>query len=409
MSIPDDPKFELLDEAGNNAKRVASTRAYWPFQHVFFQVLELLSTSCCRSIDTRFKKMVEWKTISSLLLTLGPLFVPRLYSYYKTSRVQAQTSNVPVRPVPRHVQYAINILLLAAALAIVATFPQFQPENLFTLTSSRLHTPIDVLFTRLTALRPEKQLTDFDNELRSRLAALDARCLYFAYGPAALAECPFCKSDDPATFFYYSLPARLFLHLLNLFALGLATSTALSGKEGGRWRTMAALVGSCLAIADCYMVGAYDWKGNSRATRAEDLDFFYWRMRTIRGLAIAALDAGLAGLIWASSTNRLFVVPLSSAERLESITKVMEATRGKLGAVGMIRNVTVRDENLRKKAEIYWKREGEIMGEVMDEKEVVEGIRGALESGRMNVTTIEEEAKRYAESIFVAPDEFPTG
>ena len=172
---------------------------------------------------------------------------------------------------------------------------------------------------------------------------------------------------------------------------------------------MAALLGSCLAIADCYMVGAYDWKGNSRATRAEDLDFFYWRMRTIRGLAIAALDVGLAGLLWASSTNRLFVIPVSSAERLEAATKIMEATRAKLGAVGIIRNVTVRDENLRKKAETYWKREGDIMGEVMDEKEVVEGIRGALESGRMNVTVVEEEAKRYAESIFVTPDVSSTG
>ncbi|MCJ1294923.1 hypothetical protein MMC34_006483 [Xylographa carneopallida] len=355
------------------------------------------------------KKMVEWKTISSLFLTLGPFLIPRLYSYYKTSRIQAQTSNVPVRPVPRRAQYGINILLVAAALAVIATFPQFQPENIFTMTSSRLHTPIDVLFTRLTALRPEKQLTEFDNALRSHIASLDARYLYFTYGPAALAECPFCKSDEPATFFYYTLPARVFPHLLNLFALGLATSTAITGKTGGRWRTMAALLGSCLAIADCYMVGAYDWKGNSRATRAEDLDFFYWRMRTIRGLAIAALDVGLAGLLWASSTNRLFVIPVSSAERLEAATKIMEATRAKLGAVGIIRNVTVRDENLRKKAETYWKREGDIMGEVMDEKEVVEGIRGALESGRMNVTVVEEEAKRYAESIFVTPDVSSTG
>ena len=277
------------------------------------------------------------------------------------------------------------------------------------MTSSRLHTPIDVLFTRLAALRPDKQLTDFDNALRSRLASLDARCLYFAYGPSALAECPFCKSDEPATFFYYTLPARVFPHLLNLFALGLATSTAITGKEGGRWRTMAALAGSCLAIADCWMVGVYDWKGNARATRAEDLDFFYWRMRTIRGLTIAALNAGFSGLLWASSTNRLFVIPMSSAERLESVTKIMEATRGKLGAVGMIRNVTVRDENLRKQAETYWRREGEIMSEVMDEKEVVEGIRGALESGRMNVTMIEEEAKRYAESIFATPEVSSTG
>ena len=347
--------------------------------------------------------------ISSLLLTIGPFLIPRLYSYYKTLQVQARTSNVPVRPVPRYVQYAISILLAAAAIAVVATFPQFYPENIFTMTSSRVQTPTDVLFTRLSALRPDKQLTDFDDALRSRLASLDGRCLYFTYGPAAMANCPFCNSDDPGSFLYYSFPAILFPHILNLFVLGLATSTAIAGKEGGRWRTTATLVASCLAIADLYMVGAYDWKGNSRVVRAEDLDFFYWRMRTMRGLVLATLDAVLAGLLWASSSNRLFVVPKSPAERLEAITKEMEATRGKLGAVGMIRNVTVRDENLRKKAEDYWKREGEIMGEVMDEKEVVEGLRGALGSGRMNVTTIEAEAKRYAESIFATPEVSSSG
>lgn len=127
-------------------------------------------------------------------------------------------------------------------------------------------------------------------------------------------------------------------------------------------------------------------------------------MRTARGLGIALIDAGLAGLLWASSTNRLFVVPVSSAERLEDVTRVMEATRGKLGAVGIVRNVTVRDESLRKRGEAYWRREGEIMGEVMDEKEVVDGLRGALESGRVNVTAIEEEARKYAEDIIGGPE-----
>lgn len=163
-------------------------------------------------------------------------------------------------------------------------------------------------------------------------------------------------------------------------------------------------MGSVAAIADVSLFHTHDWKYNARATRPQDLQFFYWQMRTARGLGIALIDAGLAGLLWASSTNRLFVIPVSSAERLEDITRVMEATRGKLGAVGIVRNVTVRDENLRKRGEAYWKREGEVMGEVMDEKEVVDGLRAALESGRVNVTAIEEEARNYAEDIIGGPD-----
>lgn len=163
-------------------------------------------------------------------------------------------------------------------------------------------------------------------------------------------------------------------------------------------------MGSVAAIADVTLFHTHDWKSNALATRPQDLQFFYWSMRTARGLGIAMIDAGLAGFLWATSTNRLFVIPVSTAERLEDVTRVMEATRGKLGAVGIVRNVTVRDESLRKKAEAYWKREGDVMGEVMSEKEVVDGLRGALESGRINVPGIEEEAIKYAEGIIGEPE-----
>ena len=162
---------------------------------------------------------------------------------------------------------------------------------------------------------------------------------------------------------------------------------------------MAATIGAVIAVAECYIFGAYDWKANARVIRPEDLTYFYWRMRTFRGVVIAFANAGLAGLLWASSTNRIFVVPLSSAERLESVTRVLETARGKLGAVGIVRNVTLRDENFRKRGEAYWTKEGQVMNEVMDEREVVEGVRSALGSGRISVTRIEEEARNYAEGI----------
>ena len=54
---------------------------------------------------------------------------------------------------------------------------------------------------------------------------------------------------------------------------------------------------------------------------------------------------------------------------------------------------------LRKNAESYWKKEGDIVREVMDEREVVDGIRSALESGRVNVSRIEEEARFFADGL----------
>ena len=117
-----------------------------------------------------------------------------------------------------------------------------------------------------------------------------------------------------------------------------------------------------------------------------------------RGIAIALADVLVAGLLWLSSTNRMFVVPPSAAERMETAMRVLENARGKLNAVGIMRNAVVRDEGLRRKGEAYWRQEGQVMGEVMDEREVVEGVRNAL-SGRIQVDLVEEEARKYAEGI----------
>ena len=80
--------------------------------------------------------------------------------------------------------------------------------------------------------------------------------------------------------------------------------------------------------------------------------------------------------------------------------RVLENARGKLSAVGIVRNAIVRDEGLRRKTEAYWRTEGQITGEIMDEREVVEGVRSAL-SGRIKVASLEEEARKYADGITV--------
>ena len=295
---------------------------------------------------------------------------------------------------------------MSSALALISTLPYFAPENIFTQTGSRIQTPTDVLFTRLANSRPDKALTATDDTLRRRLASLDGRCLYLAYGPSTSADCTFCNSDDPQSYLYYALPSIIIPYILNFCALGLATSSTIAGKEGSRWRTPAVIAGAVATLAECYFFGSYKWEANARVPRAEDLDHFFWRMRIFRGLIIALIDAGLAGLLWSSSTNRIFAVPPSPAERLEDITRILETTRGKLGAIGIVRNVMARDERMRRKGEAYWKREGEVMSEVMDEREVVDGMRSALASGRINVATIEEEAAKYADGIVGTQEEF---
>lgn len=155
-----------------------------------------------------------------------------------------------------------------------------------------------------------------------------------------------------------------------------------------------------MAVCEVYAFATHDWKANARVVRPEELGHFFWAMRTLRGIGIAGFDVLFAGLLYLSSTNRLFGQSVTNAERVESVLKMMEQTRGKLSALGIVKNVVARDEGLRGKGAEYWRREKVVMGEVMDEREVVEGVRDALEK-RVRVQTVEEEAKRWAEGIVV--------
>lgn len=157
-----------------------------------------------------------------------------------------------------------------------------------------------------------------------------------------------------------------------------------------------------MAFIDAYLIFTFDYKRNARVFHTSDYVLFFWRMRVFRGVFVAVSDVVLAGLLYLSSTNRLFVVPPSPAERTESALKLLELARGKMNAVGILRNAVVRDEALRKRTEAYWIKEGKIMSEVMDEREVVEGVRNALES-RVQVSKLEQDASNFAEAIIVPP------
>ena len=310
---------------------------------------------------------------------------------------------------PPPAKTALNILFVSAVLFLISTLPTFSPENILTLTSSRLQTPNDVLFTRLASLRPNGTLTADDELLKPRIASIDARCLYLTYGPDTVTHCPFCTSDEPTSYLYYSLPLLALPHLLHLCILGLATSNGIAGKHGNRWRTCAAVCGSALAAIDIYLFATRDWKANARVFRPEDLTHFFWRMRTVRGVAVAGADCLLAALLYLSATNRMFATSVTNAERVETVLRTMEQSRGKLSALGIMKNVIVRDEGLSAQGREYWKREKLVMGEVMDEREVVEGVRDALEKGRVSVQRVEDEARKYADGIVVqsAPETVP--
>ncbi|KZF25712.1 hypothetical protein L228DRAFT_280934 [Xylona heveae TC161] len=342
--------------------------------------------------------MLSWATLKTLLFTLGPLFLPKLITYYRNLRAHSQSHNVPIRPVPSHVSIALNLLLISFTLALLSTFPYFAPANIFSLTGSRLQTPTDVLFSRLAALRP---LTPSDEILKTKLINMDSRLLYLTHGPDTLVNCEFCNSEEPLTYLYYAIPALLAPHLLHIGLLGLVTSPLLSKSEGRIWRTSATIAGIGLAAAEVYLIINYDAKvANTGALRVGDIDAFYWRRKVYRGLGLAVLDALLGWGMYLSSTNRLFVTPPPPAMRIENSTKMLEAAQRKLQSLGMMRNVILRDAPLRSLMEKYWIAEDKVMTEIFEDREVVDGMNVAL--GRTNVDVIMDDAEKYATRIVSA-------
>jgi hypothetical protein len=327
------------------------------------------------------------------------MLLPKAIAYYRSIRT-ASFSGKSIRPIPPNVNRALTILFIVALISIVSTSPIFSPENIFAVTQSRIQIPTDVLFTRLQPLRPQG-LTDFDNTLRQKLLSLESRLLYFQYGPDAIANCLFCNAEDPKSYLYYSLTSVLIPHLFNLCVLGLVTSGLFVGPEGAIWRTSATIGAVVLAAAEIWILSTYNHQGNSRTTRIEDVDAFFWKIRIYRGVAIAALDAVIGWVMYLSSTNRAFVTPLSAPERIEGTLRHLESARSKMNATGVMRNTTARDTGLRARTQAYWVDEGRMMGEYMEDREVVEGVNNALEN-RINIETISRDAAAYAENLMVA-------
>ncbi|KUJ12118.1 uncharacterized protein LY89DRAFT_786255 [Mollisia scopiformis] len=340
---------------------------------------------------------ITWGTVKSLLLFFGPILLPKAIAYYRSVRAAPSIHGIPIRPIPPAVQRALLILLITSLSFLIRTLPNFAPENIFAITASRLQIPTDVLFTRLSGLRPQG-LSPTDQLLRTKIGSLEGRLQYFRFGPDVLSECQFCNPDDPNSYLYYALPGILIPHIFNLCVLALVTSGLFTGKEGAIWRTTGTIAAIAVAIMEVYFVSSYNYQGNSRATRVEDLDFFYWKMRIYRGVALAALDGILGWVLYLSSTNRAFLTPPSTAERIETSSRILDMARSKMGATGVLRNTIVRNEALRGRSQDYWIHEGQVTRAVMEEREVVQSVQNALEN-RINIATISADADTYAQNI----------
>lgn len=334
--------------------------------------------------------------MQTLGLFFGPWLLTRGLATYRSIRNRPVAQ---IKPLSTKTSYALTILFISGLLAFLSTLPFFAPENVFRVTQSRLQTPAGVLITRLRALRP---ITEFDERLRSVLDAggLDARLLYARFGPDVLVDCPFATPGDidaGRTYLFYAAPSILFPHLLHLFALGVATSGLLSGKEGARWRTVAAIAGLVLAVAEVWFIANYDDKPNVRSTRVSEIDFIFWKLQVWRGLAIAAFDGILGWVIWLQATGRAFITPPPASERLLDHQKNLERVLIRAKGLAVLRNGVCRDADLRARVGDYWLKDSEVMKDVFEQPEVLDAQRSALK--RLDTVKIGREAEQHVQGI----------
>lgn len=340
------------------------------------------------------------QNVHSLLIVFGPFIIPRIFDWINVARANARS--VPVRPTPPRVQNALNLLFVATVVCIVLSLSRFAPENIFLQTQSHIRTETSVLFARLRHLRP---LTDEDDALRTKFGtSVQNKLLYLAYGPDTLLNCVWCGSvngNDQQDYFLYSLPKIVTPHIFHLLVLGLATSS-LVGSEGSRFRTHATIMGITTLIVETWFMATYDITINKRAKFVQDIDSVYWRTRFLRYIVFAVQDIILALVLWATSTNRWLAMPVNIAERIEMTSRQAEETMNKMRALGLLTNSVNRDPALRGVREDYWRTEGQVMAETVQDQVVTEQINKAISN--MDFSSLEGRVGEIADGILKSLD-----
>lgn len=339
------------------------------------------------------------KNVHTLLTLFGPFILPRVLDWINVTR--ATSRSVPVRPTPPRVQNVLNLLFVSALVCLALSFSRFAPENIFLKTQSHIRTETSVLFARLRHLR---DLTGEDDALRAKFGSVRNKLLYLTYGPDTLLNCVWCSSadgNDQQNYFLYSLPKIITPHVIQLLVLGLATSS-LVGSEGSRFRTHVTIAGVSMMVVEAWYMATYDITTNKRATLVQDLDSVYWRIRFLRYITFAVVDIALGFVLWATSTNRWLAKPVSIAERIETTTRQAEETLNKLRGLGLLTNSINRDPALRGVQEEYWRMEGQVMAETVQDEAVTEQINKAI--GKIDINALEGRVGEVADGILKGID-----
>ena len=347
--------------------------------------------------------------------------MPRAISTARTLRVAFRTRPQPVH-LPAKTSRALNILYTSIAIFLVLSLksPSGEPtDNIFITALARLSLPTDALYARLTLARQSiGGLTPLDEALRPKLTSRAGRELYLRFGPWTMANCNFCTVDDEVSWVLYHLPTNVLLpHLLHFLAVGMATSSNVGGWKAGRWRGRALLGVVALVVMDLYMLVGFEQVVDVNGPAPMGL---FWVMRILRPLLLCAFDAILAAVIWASATNRLLMfgggvtdeedIKRRNMEMLNRSNVVLQTAQTKLRAANVVRNAVVRDRDLQRVENGYWRDVTEVEGRdglgggagmkgVWENEDVQAALARAYGQGAIDVGRMRREAEGFVRGV----------
>ncbi|EEH33334.2 hypothetical protein PAAG_04384 [Paracoccidioides lutzii Pb01] len=317
--------------------------------------------------------MSNYDTYKTFLILLSPILFRQAKSLYNSLRTSL-SHRPPPRPVPHTAARALNLLFLTTTLFLLLSLPTssglnpFPPaENIFTLTSSRLNTPTEILFSRLARQRPNNTLSQTDTILKRKNSPPPTlpENLYLRFGPRKPSQtCPFLhppitnQAISSTTLPTKNLPCP---HLLHSSLPGFITSDPLTGPSASRWRAKFTLSGLSLLLLETLLVTIYNPTSSTNTTNTNPQivpPSFHTRLTTARYLSFTLTNALYALIIYLSSTHRFFYIPPTPSEIAEKLVANVSATlagaTAKMHALSVVRNATVRDRALKGRDDAYW-------------------------------------------------------
>ncbi|CAG8665237.1 23983_t:CDS:1 [Cetraspora pellucida] len=276
--------------------------------------------------------------------------------------------------------FDLSIIYLLVSTILIQVYYTFlsPPPNIFIAGNISPSASLSIIRTFL--LTKNSQLTPIDNLLLEKLSSLENRLIYAAYGQEALLECNYCKNITDYSMFI--VPNVVWSYVMMLTVLGISTIT----KRKSHWRIYGVIFLIGCGFIELYTLLTTDIRKNAAQGVIE---FLYNNTDYYRRMAFIVLS--LAVLFFNKADER------SDMEMIQEIKKNQEVIIHCIKATELQRTAVLRDNNLRRIFEEFYKRiETAEKDVVMDQ-----GYKAARNRtlSKMNMARLLKEAEIYVSSI----------